>query len=239
MAQQLYHAADTTVAEIAAIFTVPRTTIYGHLTNGSAGARPRARKPPAPAAEHPASPTTARAARELKLRNRLVRQRNAMRALACPTCGNKPSDAHTRWRQRQDIATLWLHLDGDTVHEQRHCVACHHTRNPCSSSATTAPTARWSPGYPPAHRPSNGHQQSPDGCTTTVGALTPRPAATTTTDDTTTGVPSRSFFAPTTVPLLHLPETKPAAHHARACRTNGVSADASVSRSLGLVPPVV
>jgi hypothetical protein len=26
---------------------VPRTTIYGHLNNGSAGTRPRARKPPA------------------------------------------------------------------------------------------------------------------------------------------------------------------------------------------------
>jgi hypothetical protein len=48
LAQQLYDAGEKTVADIAAIFTVPRTTIYGHLNNGSAGTRPRARKPPAP-----------------------------------------------------------------------------------------------------------------------------------------------------------------------------------------------
>lgn len=40
LAQQLYDAGEKTVAQIAAIFTVPRTTIYGHLNNGSAGARP-------------------------------------------------------------------------------------------------------------------------------------------------------------------------------------------------------
>lgn len=45
LAQQLYDAKDKTVAEIAAIFNVPRTTLYGHLTNGSVGTRPRARKP--------------------------------------------------------------------------------------------------------------------------------------------------------------------------------------------------
>jgi DNA invertase Pin-like site-specific DNA recombinase len=142
LAQQLYDAGDTTVAEIASIFTVPRTTIYGHLTGGSAGARPRARKLPAAAETEPAvvteSPATSLrpkparvpltdeppSAQELQLRQRLVRQRDAMRASRCPTCGNEPVEAQIRWRQRQDLAITWLHLDGDILREQRHCVAC-------------------------------------------------------------------------------------------------------------------
>jgi DNA invertase Pin-like site-specific DNA recombinase len=149
LAQQLYDAGEKTVAEIAAIFTVPRTTIYGHLINGSTSARPRARKPPAPttataqANDAPATPAGGPAdalrprpariqqtdepasVRELQLRARLVRQREAMRATRCPSCGNEPVDAQTRWRQRQDLATIWLHLDSDgTLREQRHCVAC-------------------------------------------------------------------------------------------------------------------
>lgn len=144
LAQQLYDAREKTVAEIAAIFTVPRTTIYGHLNNGSAGARPRARKPPtsvtAPAkapdsAGSPAAVLRPKPARipqtdeppsvqERQLRDRLVRQREAMRASRCPTCGNEPVDAQTRWQQRQDLTTVWLHLDGDELRERRHCVAC-------------------------------------------------------------------------------------------------------------------
>jgi hypothetical protein len=43
---------------------------------------------------------------------------------ATPTCGTKPTDAPTRWRLRQDLATIWLHLDDENLREQRHCVAC-------------------------------------------------------------------------------------------------------------------
>jgi Resolvase, N terminal domain len=137
-------AREKTVAEIAAIFTVPRTTIYGHLNNGSAGARPRARKPqtsvtaPAKTPDSAGSPTAvlrpkpARipqtdeppSVQERQLRDRLVRQREAMRASRCPACGNEPVDAQTQWQQRQDLTTVWLHLDGDELREQRHCVAC-------------------------------------------------------------------------------------------------------------------
>lgn len=59
LAQQLYDASEKTAAEIAAIFTVSRTTIYDDLNNGSADARPRARKLPAPTT---ATPETAEAA---------------------------------------------------------------------------------------------------------------------------------------------------------------------------------
>ncbi|MGH3570847.1 MAG: helix-turn-helix domain-containing protein [Pseudonocardiaceae bacterium] len=44
LAQQLYDTGEKTVGEIAAIFKVPRTTIYGHLDKPSVGSRPRARK---------------------------------------------------------------------------------------------------------------------------------------------------------------------------------------------------
>jgi DNA invertase Pin-like site-specific DNA recombinase len=144
LAQQLYDARDKTVAEIAAIFTVPRTTIYGHLNNGSAGTRPRARKPSAPitepakVADSAGSPGAVLrpkpalipqaddppSAQERALHERLVRQREAMRASRCPTCGNEPVEAQIRWRQRQDLAIIWLHLNGDELREQRHCVAC-------------------------------------------------------------------------------------------------------------------
>src|SRR5699024_3501898 len=47
LAQQLYDSREKTVAEIAAIFKVPRTTLYGHLNKGTVGHRARARTAPA------------------------------------------------------------------------------------------------------------------------------------------------------------------------------------------------
>ncbi|HSZ31575.1 MAG TPA: recombinase family protein [Pseudonocardiaceae bacterium] len=51
--------------------------------------------------------------------DRLVDRRAAIPDSACPTCGHEPIEAQTRWQQHQDLATIWLHLDGDTIHEQR------------------------------------------------------------------------------------------------------------------------
>lgn len=44
LAQQLYDAGDHTVQQIAGIFTVPRSTIYGHLDKTTVGTRPRSAK---------------------------------------------------------------------------------------------------------------------------------------------------------------------------------------------------
>jgi hypothetical protein len=41
--------------------------------------------------------------------------------LACPTCGREPT-RHEAVQQREDLAIVWLHLDGDHVTEARHCV---------------------------------------------------------------------------------------------------------------------
>ncbi|HEV7806539.1 MAG TPA: helix-turn-helix domain-containing protein [Solirubrobacteraceae bacterium] len=40
LAQQLYDAGERTVQQIADIFNVPRTTVYGHLEQSSKGKRP-------------------------------------------------------------------------------------------------------------------------------------------------------------------------------------------------------
>ncbi|MBV9162626.1 MAG: recombinase family protein [Pseudonocardiales bacterium] len=65
--------------------------------------------------------------RERELRDRLVRQREAMRVWACPSCGNEPVNAQTRWHQRQDLAITWLYPDPTNrqrVLERVHCSAC-------------------------------------------------------------------------------------------------------------------
>jgi hypothetical protein len=85
---------------------------------GSPGAVLRPKPARIPQADDPSS------AQECALRERLVRQREAMRAPRCPTCGNEPVEGQSRWRQRHDLAIIWLHLNGDELREQRHCVAC-------------------------------------------------------------------------------------------------------------------
>ena len=42
LAQQLYDAGEHTVLQIADIFGVPRTTVYGHLDQSTIGSRPGA-----------------------------------------------------------------------------------------------------------------------------------------------------------------------------------------------------
>jgi hypothetical protein len=58
---------------------------------------------------------------------RLERQRLSMATTRCPTCGHEPAAARDRWRQRQDLAVIWLYPDPDQpgqLVERRHCVQC-------------------------------------------------------------------------------------------------------------------
>ena len=142
-AQRMYDEGEHTVAQIADILNVKRGTLYGHLNKASIGGRPRAATttaPPTsatlttpspsnpPLADPPPKPVRAHIHRPgepiTPPEQHLVDQRAAIPDSACPTCGNEPTEAQTRWQQRQDLATIWLHLDDDTTHEQRHCVAC-------------------------------------------------------------------------------------------------------------------
>jgi DNA invertase Pin-like site-specific DNA recombinase len=106
LAQQLYDAGEKTVAQIAALFGVPRTTVYGHLDTGSVGGRPRAKKSTAISAPASSAPTVS--------------------SLSCPTCGHTPTSRPEARQQRADLATVWL--DQPTAHtpiaEHTHCVHC-------------------------------------------------------------------------------------------------------------------
>ena len=56
-AQKLYDAGDHTVQQIADLFSVPRTTVYGHLDNASKGKRPAGHcKPKSSADASPRAP---------------------------------------------------------------------------------------------------------------------------------------------------------------------------------------
>jgi Helix-turn-helix domain of resolvase len=57
-AQELYDAGDHTVQQIADLFSVPRTTVYGHLDDASKGKRPASHRNPKRPADHqpPESP---------------------------------------------------------------------------------------------------------------------------------------------------------------------------------------
>ena len=131
------------VTAIAAHLKIGRSTLYRGLQPGQdpgsaavvPAPPPLADKVTAPALADGLRPVRARirqpdqplSSSERELRDRLVGQREAMRASACPTCGNEPVSAGDRWRQRQDLAITWLYPDPASelrVAERVHCSAC-------------------------------------------------------------------------------------------------------------------
>lgn len=143
------HARGESVTAIAAYLKVGRSTLYRALQPGldQASVTPTPSATATDTASPPATVTTPAAlpgvsrpvrarirqpgeplsSRERELRDRLVGQREAMRASACPTCGNEPIDAQTRWQQRQDLAITWLYPDPTNelrVVERVHCSSC-------------------------------------------------------------------------------------------------------------------
>ena len=101
LAQRLYDAGEHTVAQIADMLKVPRTTVYGHLNT---------RRAPAPA--EPVVPPATRSSR------------------ACPTCGHEPTTRAEAAHQRADFAVDWLHPDPDgqgTPIGRNHCRRCEPT----------------------------------------------------------------------------------------------------------------
>ena len=55
LAQQLYDAGERTVQQIADLFSVPRTTIYGHLNGAGNGKRPGVQRTPKSPTDAPTS----------------------------------------------------------------------------------------------------------------------------------------------------------------------------------------
>ncbi|WP_172650335.1 helix-turn-helix domain-containing protein [Rhodococcus opacus] len=104
LAQRLYDAGEHTVAQMAGMLKVPRTTVYGHL-NKRVDIAPVTQEitvvadPPAPL---PTSRT-------------------------CPTCGHEPTTRAEVAHQTADLAVAWLHADPDhrgTVASRHHCRHC-------------------------------------------------------------------------------------------------------------------
>ncbi len=109
LAQRLYDAGEHTVAQIAGMFTVPRSTVYGHLDKATVGARPRAQKTVVSPSSSGASPSAPRASR------------------ACPGCAYDPRTREEATAQRADLAVTWLCADPDRpgqVLTRRHCRRC-------------------------------------------------------------------------------------------------------------------
>lgn len=107
LAQRLYDAGENTVAQIAAMLNVPRTTVYGHLNKKNASA--------------PSPP--ARPAAEISV-NAVVPMRVPR---TCPTCGYEPSTRAEAAHQRGDLAVAWLHPNVDdpgAVVIRSHCRHC-------------------------------------------------------------------------------------------------------------------
>ena len=102
LAQRLYDAGEHTVAQIAGMLKVPRTTVYGHLSKEETKPHSEPTAPPEP------SPPV-RSSR------------------ICPTCGHEPTTRAEAAHQRADLAVDWLHLDPDrpgqltSRHHCRHC----------------------------------------------------------------------------------------------------------------------
>ncbi|UZF45681.1 recombinase family protein [Rhodococcus rhodochrous] len=103
LAQRLYDAGDHTVAQIADMLKVPRTTVYGHLNKRRVDIAPITQE--ISVVVDPPSPTSR----------------------TCPTCGYEPTTRAEAAHQRADLAVTWLHADPDhrgTVTSRHHCRHC-------------------------------------------------------------------------------------------------------------------
>jgi DNA invertase Pin-like site-specific DNA recombinase len=140
-AQRLYDEGQHTVAQIADILKVKRSTLYGHLDKASVGGRPRAAKPRSTAttgessagasdrrAASSSAATVDEVARSVSARTaspepatqarrdpdglaRSVWPQPTPTAASCPTCRHQPASGRDRCQQRQDLATTWLYPD--------------------------------------------------------------------------------------------------------------------------------
>ena len=106
LAQRLYDGGEKTVAQIAAMLNVPRTTVYGHLNR-----RKRAASLPA-VLEVGAAADSVVVVRSPRI---------------CPSCGYEPSTRAEAAHQRADLAVIWLYPnldDSNTVVARSHCHHC-------------------------------------------------------------------------------------------------------------------
>jgi DNA invertase Pin-like site-specific DNA recombinase len=100
LAQRLYDAGEHTVAQIAGMLKVPRTTVYGHLDT---------RRTP------------------VVQESALVAAPPVRTSRTCPSCGHEPTTRAEAAHQRADLAVTWLHADPEhleSVISRHHCRHC-------------------------------------------------------------------------------------------------------------------
>jgi len=123
LAQRLYDAGEHTVAQIAGMLTVPRSTIYGHLDKATVGARPRAQKTVA-SAPRSAEPAFSKAR---PTDGHTLTHASPRTSRACPACGHEPRTREEATTQRADLAVTWLSTEPGRpgqVLTRRHCRRC-------------------------------------------------------------------------------------------------------------------
>jgi len=122
LAQRLYDAGEHTVAQIAAMLGVPRSTIYGHLDKATVGTRPHAQKTAA-AATFSAEPASSNdPADDAHTRG----PRITPKSRACPSCGHEPTTREEATTQRADLALTWLRTDPNRPGQLLPRQHCHH-----------------------------------------------------------------------------------------------------------------
>jgi len=113
------------VAEIAGTFGVSRKTVYRHLEPSAGRRQPgKSARPAAPAGPLATLPDQAHARISEPAARPRARPAATRAPLACPACGREPATRGEALQQREDLAIVWLHLDGDHLTQARHCVAC-------------------------------------------------------------------------------------------------------------------
>lgn len=110
-AQRLYDEGNHTVAQIASLLGVRRTTLYGHLKKADT------------VAADPATTTTIGLGAATPEHPAPVRRASR----ACPNCGHEPTTRSEAIHQRADLAVSWLHIDPDATGKivaRNHCRSC-------------------------------------------------------------------------------------------------------------------
>ena len=123
LAQRLYDAGEHTVAQIAAMLGVPRSTIYGHLNKATVGTPPHAHKTVAAATFSAETAPSNDPAGDAHTRGARI----TAKSRACPGCGHEPRTREEATTQRADLAVTWLcadpHRPGQLLTRQ-HCRRC-------------------------------------------------------------------------------------------------------------------
>jgi len=120
LAQRLYDAGEHTVARIASLLRVRRTTLYGRSKKRpSAPSTPPPRCPPGASTKIPTTPAGGEPSSISSVRPRTSR--------ACSSCGHEPATRAEVIHQRADLAVTWLYPDPDQPSQlvvPQHCRQC-------------------------------------------------------------------------------------------------------------------